>query len=336
MLQGHVFHSFTANSLREDSPYILSQFLGGMPPAYFLFLTGITFAFLLDSLSRKVPSVWDRFVAALKRARYLIILAFLFRIQMWAFGLPWSRWTDIFKMDILNAMGATVAVLSFLVIFDTRQRVVYGALCGVLFACLSPLVTPLDWTWAPDLLVAYLKPDPATFSLFPWAAFLALGVSAGSIIRLVPTGLYPRMLEWSALLGIVLILTASYFSQLPYSLYPQSNFWLDSPGLIFVKTGVVMITLSVGYLWTTLLAGKRSWVSLLGQHSLPVYWIHIELVYGRWFDAWKKKLDNGEVVLASLVLIALMILMCHYKGRYDRGDYPELRAWLARRLSFVS
>ncbi|GAB4404271.1 MAG: hypothetical protein OHK0021_16810 [Bryobacter sp.] len=336
MLQGHVFHSFLATDLREGSPYILSQFLGGMPPAYFLFLTGVTFAFLLDSLSRRVPSAGQRFRAALLRARYLFVIAFLFRIQMWLFGLPYSQWVDIFKMDILNSMGATIAALSFLVVFDTRQRVVYAAVCGAVFSGLAPLVTHLDWSGAPKLLEAYLKPDPNTFSLFPWAAFLAFGVSAGSIMRLVPNDLYPRMLEWFALGGLGLILLASYFSQLPYSVYERCDFWLDSPGLVLVKTGVVMVTLSLGFLWTTLLSGRTSWVALLGQHSLPVYWLHIELVYGRWFGGWKESLSTFEVVLCSAALIVLMIIISHYKGRFDKGDYPGLRNWVSARLSFVS
>ncbi|HYZ84236.1 MAG TPA: heparan-alpha-glucosaminide N-acetyltransferase domain-containing protein, partial [Bryobacteraceae bacterium] len=53
MLQGHVFHSFAKPELRESSPYIVSQFIGGITPAIFLFLTGITLAFLLDGLERK-------------------------------------------------------------------------------------------------------------------------------------------------------------------------------------------------------------------------------------------------------------------------------------------
>ena len=52
MLQGHTFHSFTRPDLRDKSPYTLSQFAGGLPPAIFLLLTGITFvlAFQLISL----------------------------------------------------------------------------------------------------------------------------------------------------------------------------------------------------------------------------------------------------------------------------------------------
>ena len=57
MLQGHVFQSFLRNDLRTGGPYMMSQFAGGMPPAVFLFLLGVTYAFLMDSQERKgVPA----------------------------------------------------------------------------------------------------------------------------------------------------------------------------------------------------------------------------------------------------------------------------------------
>ena len=53
MLQGHTFHSFTRMDLRDKGPYIFSQFLGGLAPAIFLFLTGVTMAFRMDSDERR-------------------------------------------------------------------------------------------------------------------------------------------------------------------------------------------------------------------------------------------------------------------------------------------
>ena len=108
MLQGHVFHSFLRNDLRQDGPYMLSQFVGGMPPAIFLFLTGVTLAFLMDSTERKGLRPGERVSTAFRRSGYLFLLAFAFRLQMWLFSgtsaldrsaarghsqLPWdSRW----------------------------------------------------------------------------------------------------------------------------------------------------------------------------------------------------------------------------------------------------
>ena len=33
MLQGHVFQSYLKPELKQSGPYLLSQFVGGMPPA---------------------------------------------------------------------------------------------------------------------------------------------------------------------------------------------------------------------------------------------------------------------------------------------------------------
>src|SRR6185437_4984730 len=83
MLQGHVFDSFTRPDLKDTGVWRFTQLLGGMPPAIFLFLTGITFAFLLDSLGRKPLSSKQKIWGALQRSGYLFFLAFAFRLWMW-------------------------------------------------------------------------------------------------------------------------------------------------------------------------------------------------------------------------------------------------------------
>jgi uncharacterized membrane protein len=65
MLQGHVFHSFNRTDLRTDGPFMLSQFFGGIGPAIFLVLTGITLAFLMDRRERQGLDAMARWRAAL-------------------------------------------------------------------------------------------------------------------------------------------------------------------------------------------------------------------------------------------------------------------------------
>src|SRR5258708_26668468 len=95
MLQRHVFHSFTRMELRGQGPYILSQFLGGLAPAIFLFLTGVTMAFRMDSDERRGLTPGARVLSALRRARYLLVIAFLFRLQLWVFSLPGGPWLGV-------------------------------------------------------------------------------------------------------------------------------------------------------------------------------------------------------------------------------------------------
>src|SRR5713226_9782579 len=83
MLQGHTYHSLLRQDLHTSSVFILSDFLGGFPSAIFLFLTGITLAFLMDSRERQGVAAAGRVAASLGRAGYILGLAFLFRLQLW-------------------------------------------------------------------------------------------------------------------------------------------------------------------------------------------------------------------------------------------------------------
>jgi len=122
MLQGHVFHSYIGKEWRDGSVYILSQFVGGMPPAVFLFLTGVTLSFLMDSCERKALSLGERWVMALRRAGYLFTLAYVFRLQLWLFAWPKSPWSDVWKVDILNCMGFSIALVSAMSVFTTADQ----------------------------------------------------------------------------------------------------------------------------------------------------------------------------------------------------------------------
>jgi peptidoglycan/LPS O-acetylase OafA/YrhL len=308
MLQGHTFHSFVRSDLRDKGPYILSQFAGGLAPAVFLFLTGITMAFRMDSDERSGLTPAHRVLSALKRARYLLVIAFLFRIQLWVFSLPWNPPSVILKVDVLNCMALAGAALSVMAVFKTAERARLCVALGLAIAAFSPLVSQVDWSGDHPLIKNYIAPDYLFFSFFPWAAFFAFGLSAGSVIRLLRDDQMDRAMQWAALLGAGLIAGGRYFGDLPYSIYPKSEFWLNSPAQILVKLGVVLWILPFAFLWTRYAAAAGwSMVRQVGTTSLLIYWVHIELVYGRWFGAWKENLDNTQVMLASAFLIALMV-----------------------------
>lgn len=322
MLQGHVFHSFNRPDLRSDGPFMLSQFMGGIGPAIFLVLTGITLAFLMHRREQQGLAPMARWGSALRRAGYLFSLAFLFRLQLWLFALPQSPWTDLFKVDVLNCMGFAIALMSVMAIFTTADRVRLCAALGVAIAIVAPLVSAIDWRWVPPQISAYFVPSFQYFAFFPWAAFIAFGLSIGSALRLAKPEHMNRMMQWGTLAGFALILGGQYFSNLPYSLYPKSDFWLNSPGLIVIKLGVVMLFLSFTFVWTEYaVSASWSWVRQLGTTSLLVYWVHIELVYGRWFGSWKETLNNVECAVYAVILVALMLGLSVL-----RTNWPNLKA----------
>ncbi|HWB87159.1 MAG TPA: heparan-alpha-glucosaminide N-acetyltransferase domain-containing protein [Bryobacteraceae bacterium] len=313
MLQGHVFDSFLKPDLRGGSAFVLSQFFGGMPPAIFLFLTGVTLAFLMDSTERKGLRPLERVSAAFRRSGYLFFLAFAFRTQMWITGWP-APWKDLLRVDILNCMGFAIATLSIMALFRTVERARLCAMLGLGIAFASPLISQMDWSWMPWLIRHYIVPDYAFFSFFPWAAYLAFGMSAGSIIRAIPPEATERMMQWAAVVGGTLILSCHYFSNLPYSIYAKSDYWLNSPAQVLTKQGVTLLLLAFAFLWTRYAAKDGwSWVRQFGTTSLLVYWVHIELVYGRWLYFLKNNLTVQQTVIAAGSVIALMLALSTIK-----------------------
>jgi hypothetical protein len=320
-----VFHSFLKNDLRQGGAYIFSQFLGGMPPAIFLFLTGVTLAFLMDGRERQGLPAGTRIWAATRRAGYLLGVAALFRLQLWIFGWPYSPSHDLFKVDILNCMGFAVAVLSLLAVFRTVDRVRICALLGLAVTLASPLLSQMNWSGVPPALAHYIVPDYNHFSFFPWAAYLVFGMSAGSLIRILRDEDMDRTMQWSAILGGALILGSQYFASLPYSIYAKSDYWLNSPAQILTKLGVILVVLPFAFLWTRYGAGDGwSLVRQFGTTSLLVYWVHIELVYGRWLYFWKESLDVERTIFAAAVVILLMLILSWLRTNVDRW-----RGWLA-------
>ncbi|MBL8210468.1 MAG: hypothetical protein JNK87_07145, partial [Bryobacterales bacterium] len=118
--------------------------------------------------------------------------------------------------------------------------------------------------------------------------------------------------------------TGQYFANIPYSLYSKSDFWLNSPALIFIKLGVILLLTGFAFLWNKYQTGW-SWVRQLGTTSLLVYWVHTELVYGRWLGYWKDSLNTAQTVALAAVVIGLMVGLSTARTRW-----AEIRAWLER------
>ena len=317
MLQGHTFDSFTRHDLRDKGPYMFSQFLGGLPPAIFLFLTGITFAFLMDSQEKQGATAGKRVVAALKRSRYLFLIAFLFRIQLYVFGFPTSPASELLRVDILNCMGMAMLILAPMAVFTTRERIRLCTVLGLVIAGLAPVVSLIDASHIPGIIRSYFFPSYNYFGFFPWASFLAFGMVAGSVIRTVKQEDLPRTMQWMMMIGVGTAMAAHELSTMGYSIYTKSEFWLNSPAMIMTKLGAVLALLALAYLWVNLGAPLRwSVFRQLGTTSLLVYWVHIEIVYGRWFGIWKEAFSVAEVIVFTVVLIALMIVLSVLRTRY--------------------
>ena len=103
-------------------------------------------------------------------------------------------------------------------------------------------------------------------------------------------------------MGGALILACQYFATLPYLALRQIGLLAEQPGAGADQAGGdaadAGVRLPVDALWR---AGDGwSWVRQFGTTSLLVYWVHIELVYGRWLWFLKNSLTVPQTIAAAL------------------------------------
>jgi len=329
MIQCHTFNCFVRMDLRDGGPYVLSQFVGGMAAPLFLFMAGITLAFQMKSLDRREPIPWRRWLGALRRGGYILGIAFAFRLTNWLGSVGHAQAQELTRVDILNCMGVGAMAISFLAMLSSKSRARSAAGVGLAIAALAPLVANLNWSGAPPLLHEYLAPGfgRGRFAFFPCASYVAFGLSLGTAIKRTAPERLERLIEWCVPIGFALVFTAQYFSNIPYSIYPKSDFWTDSPALILIRVGICLLLMAGAYVWTEYCAsGGWSWMLTLGKTSLLVYWVHVAMVYGRWTDPIKRWLDIPQTAALTLALMALMLGLAEAKLRWAGRRAEHRRA----------
>jgi uncharacterized membrane protein len=322
MIQCHTFNSFTRMDLRDGGPYVLSQFVGGMAAPLFLFMAGMTMGFQMDSLERREADPRRRWLISLRRGFYILGIAFAFRFTNWLFSMPHMSASEITRVDILNCMGVGMVVLAAAAVFRAEARVRFAAIAGMAIIGSAPLVANLPWEGTPAILQDYIAPGPGRgrFPFFPWTGYLAFGLALGTIVRRTAADRLERLMQWSVLIGFALVVSGQYLSNLPYSIYARSSFWIDSPTLPVIRIGIMLVIMAGAYIWTEYCAGTRwSWMQTLGKNSLMVYWVHVMIVYGAVVRPIKRALSiplaASAVVLVTLLMIALSVVRMWWKAK---------------------
>jgi uncharacterized membrane protein len=340
MFQTHCYDSWLSPSARQTSFFMWSQLGGTLPAPLFLFLAGISFSLVTDKLHQRGLAPDQIARTTLRRGAEIFGLGLLFRLQQFAFGLPWAPWTDLLRVDILNTIGLSMVLMGVLCWLVGRFRGAAGgwraanAAAAIAAALAIALLTPPLWTtgrpsWLPWPLESYINgvhtfsaPRGWFFPLFPWAGFAFAGLAVG--FALWSDWMRRRTLAGVALLsavGIALIASARWLDHQPRQFYSVYDYWHTSPNFFLLRVGILLVIVLVSYAWCRW--GAPRWIFSpmiqLGQTSLLVYWVHIEFVYGRFSLFPKRALSVGEasggLLAIFLAMLLLSLVRTHFKGR---------------------
>ena len=265
--------------------------LGGVPAPGFLFLAGLSGALVAAREREKGVPVNVRVSAGVGRGLYVLGIAFAFRFVSFVFGgAPLSNWPMIFRVDILNCMGVALAIVAIVCgSANTRAEAMRRAL---LLAALAFGLAPIVWGHTfdvPSVLVGNYVAGTGPlvmFPLFPWLGFLAIGVAVGEGLASAQRQDDAAMVRWShriAIGGVLLVVAGWLLGRMPMSLLPAHDYWKSSPLYMAIRLGVQFAVCGLLLRWA--LARQESFgpahpLVVLGRHSLAIYLIHIELVYG--------------------------------------------------------
>lgn len=319
MIAVHLIDSWTGDPARRSAAFIWTIKIGGFGSTLFLFLAGTAVALSASSKVRATGDARRAARAVIGRGLEIFGLAFLFRLQSWLIsgGPAWM----LLRVDILNIMGLSIVAAAAVWGAAKRPpaRFVAFAVITVAITLLTPPIrafTPL--AALPDPIEGYIRPIPVlvNFVLFPWAGFVFAGAIVGMAIdRSTTRSSETRLNLWFGILGAALF-GGGYAGSLLPSIYPNSDFWTSSPSYYVMRLGVMLLIVALSYAWER----RREtvgWspVQQLGRSSLFIYWIHVEMVYGRLSAPLHHSLTYLQSFIGFVAFTLLMLLVSLVKDR---------------------
>jgi uncharacterized membrane protein len=301
MIEHHTFDAMLVSSFHGSTLDRFFRFVGGIAAPSFLFLAGLAAAFAMERKPETVPRMF-------KRAGMVFLGAYLFRFQEWALAFGGSPWTDMLRIDILNCIG--VALVIVVGAFALRARFLAFLILAAAVVAVSPLVRAADLSHWPNHLAGYLNGSSpgALFPLFPWMAHAFAGAALGVLLARVPRDQEPVFFTMISVVALLVWFATRFIDGLPFGVYPGMDWWQTSPAYFILRNcSSVWILATFWLLDRALPATSRDPLLKLGQHSLIVYWVHIEIVYGRWLWRLRGTMQPVQGVAVLALVIAAMI-----------------------------
>jgi uncharacterized membrane protein len=283
MIEAHVIDSWTRAADRDSTAFGWSLILGGFGAPLFLFLAGIAVPLSAASKARRIGDDRTAALAVQKRGLEIFLLAFVFRLQ--ALVLSGGAPLTLLKVDILNIMGPAIVATALLwgLASSTRARLITFTAATAAIAFSTPVVRASGWlAWLPDPIEGYIRPirGLTNFSMFPWGAFVPAGAVCGTLIDCARTSAEDRRLNAGFALGGAAVASLAFAASFFPTPYARSDFWTSSPCFFFMRAGLLTFTIAVAYAWDRRSGAGQRAMRLMGQTSLFIYWIHVEMVYG--------------------------------------------------------
>lgn len=236
-----------------------------------------------------------------------------------------QRLTGVLRVDVLQAIGVSLALLAPLASFARRRPAAILAL-GALVAALTPWFRSWVPGPLPEPVAAYLGywyPGPGLapagmFPLFPWLAYPCFGLVLGQHWRRLGAAAATESAIALCALGALLALASCEAFRPARELLRA---WPDlvQPARVAYRVGVCLVVGGLAVLLSRPRTPGRVPLGWLGRASLMVYWVHLEFAFGMLGRPLIRQLDFRGWALAwgglSVAMVGLSWLWIRLRPR---------------------
>jgi len=186
MIQTHLYDAWVSDPVKRVSvAYGWTRFWGGVPARLFLLLVGVSIAIRFESQIAKKVDRGAMVRGVVKRGFEIFLLAYLFRLQEFTLSGFGGDPMNLFRIDILNCIGASMMAIAFIVApIRGRPQIALALIAAAVVLALGPIIGPMHFPdFIPRPISSYFGGDRpmAWFPLFPWAAWPLVGVAIGHV-----------------------------------------------------------------------------------------------------------------------------------------------------------
>jgi len=342
MLYGHAVDALLAPAYRAGTWYDIWQFQRGLTSSLFLLLSGFAFSIATARRWSSHVRVSRAFLDRTRRFLLFVLLGYGLHFPVPTFAELISSTTDVqwrtfLAVDVLQLIGVTLVFIQLLLLVTrTRLACTIAALvlgASIIFA--TPVVWTIDWNARLPLSISsYLSPSSGSFfPLFPWSAYLLLGLAMGQIYGRWGAANLALYANAALLLpGALMVLAGLGLREVVERIYGQisSNF---VPPEVLVRAGTCLLIVGVIAHGSRRLSHLPHIFAAVAQETLLIYFVHLCIVYGSIWSPGLVQLYGATLspirVLVIVVLLLAAMTALAWQWNWLKHASPRAARWIS-------
>jgi uncharacterized membrane protein len=341
MLYGHSIDALLAPRYRTGVWFDVWTFQRGLTSSLFLLLSGFAFSVATVRHWGNHLRLSKQVFARARRFAGFVVLGYALHFPVPKLAelraVADERWRAFLAIDVLQLIGATFLGIQLLVLL-TRTRTAL-TMTALILATAIVLATPTLWLaeWPhrlPVWLSNYLEPgNGSQFPLFPWSAYILLGVVLGQLYGRWGAANLPSFANAVLLAGgFGMIAVGLVLRPIASGLFGGGP-WTSIPPEVFVRAGSCLVILGLVAHGSRVIDTLPRVFGAVAQETLLIYFVHLCIVYGSiWsgglYEFYGTTLGPFQVLAVVVILITAMTALA-WQWNWLKHTSPRAARWVS-------